>query len=122
MRFVEDDEVELVGPLDRRFEGQVAARRLELLRQGGGSGVRRQLGQVPVVGSTFALCPFGERPPHIFVVGMRSFLEHPVHLGVVHDEGLLGAHRASPSIRRAAPSGAGPSAGPSPLRAPKRPS
>ena len=36
---VEDDEVELVKPLNRRFEGQVAARRLELLHQVGGSGV-----------------------------------------------------------------------------------
>ena len=36
---VEDDEVELVEPPDRRFERQVAARRLELLHQVGGSDV-----------------------------------------------------------------------------------
>lgn len=80
-----------------------------------------QLGEVAVVGPAFALCPVGERPPHVLHGGHAQFLEHAVHLGVVHDEGLLGARRASPSMRRA-PSGAGPSAGPSPLRTPKRPS
>ena len=201
--------MEFVEPSDRRFEGQVATRGLELLHQVGGSGVEDavavldegeadaggemalagagraedgvvvavvdpvasvgedadqafgqsgqaaevevverlaggqlglgavvleasarlvgeflfgQLGEVAVVGPAFALCPVGERPPHVLHGGHAQFLEHAVHLGVVHDEGLLGAHRASPSMRRAVPSRAGPSAGPSPLRTLKRPS
>ena len=100
-------EVEVVERLAGRQLG-LGAVALEASARPVGEFLLGQLGEVPVVGPAFALCPVGERAPHVLHGGHAQFLEHPVHLGVVHDEGLLGAHPLATSSDNLRPGFAAP--------------